>query len=211
MEANLDGVLHADPQNNARREASRLPLGHIRLADMELFTGRKLDSWKLIFAVLRDPYEQQLSQWSFWRDRYAKGGRHFHDQAAAAYKTLAEWLGDDRCDFHTWYIQQIHEGKSINADSGYYRFWLEVDGEIPRNVTILDIDSLNEQVPKLLAPFTNPPRALKISDVEVLNTSPHSTKTREYYTPKAARLVEEKFKWAFAEGNYRKWLYSDAV
>ncbi len=209
MEANLDEVLYADPNDEKKREASMLPLGHIRLADMERFTGRKLESWKLIFAVLRDPYEQQLSQWSFWRDRFARGGRHIHDKVAASYATLTEWLQDRQCDFHTWYIQQLHDDRAINADSGFYRFWLEVHGEIPDNVITLDMHEIDERLPMLLRAF------MQSQDLaakpERLNTSPHSTKTREYYTPTAARIVEEKFKWAFAEGKYRKWLYSDVV
>lgn len=49
---------------------SRLPIGHVRLADIERFTGRSPDSFRLILAVIRNPYEQQLSQACFWGERY---------------------------------------------------------------------------------------------------------------------------------------------
>jgi hypothetical protein len=219
----LPDVLWPDPERPETLEASKLPIGHVRLADIERFTGRPLDSWKLVLAVLRDPYEQQLSQWSFWRDRYARGDRHIHDVVAAAYPTLTAWLEDPRCDFDVWYMQHVGypdvlaqrtmkwqespEGQNrYSGFGGCYWFWLEVDGKIPDNVTTIDVSEIGQQVPRLLKPFASGEAA-----VEKLNTSPHGRKTSDYYTPRAAQLVEEKFAWTFERELYPRWYYSDVV
>jgi len=220
MRDNLHGVLMPDDPE------SKLPIGHIRLADIHRFTGRDLDTFTLIIAVLRDPYEQQLSQWSFWRDRYARGERHVHDYIAATYPTLERFLSDPRCDFNVWYDQHIGfkagdtpaEQQAAKAEAilkssraanryelfgGYYRYWLEVDGTIPDNVTICYHERLAADFTAALKPYidgTPPP-------MPTLNASPSRRKTREYYTPQAAAMVEAKFDWAFNE-HYQKWLYS---
>lgn len=217
----LSGLLWPDPSIPGLAEKSKLPIGHIRLADIERFTGRPVDSWKLILAVLRDPYEQQLSQWAFWSDRYARGGRHVHDIVAAAYPTLTEWLEDPRCDFHVWYMQhhgpaglqeENPKGEKRYADfGGCYRFWLEVDGKIPENVTWIDINRIDAELPELLRPFVTGASLDPMDIPKRLNSSPHGTKTSVYYTPRAAKLVEDKFAWTFSEGLYPRWYYSDVA
>lgn len=223
MKECLPNVLCPDPADEVATAASKLPIGHVRLADIERFTGRSPDSWKLILAVLRDPYEQQLSQWSFWRDRFAKGGRHVHDVVAAAHLDLTAWLEDPRCDFHVWYLQHIGhplvkaqqttpkepspDGENRYEDfGGCYRFWLEVDGEFPINLKTVDISTMGEVVPKMLEPY----KELHHCFFPTTNPSPHGKDVKAYYTPRAARMVEEKFAWAFAN-KYPKWLYSDVA
>jgi len=222
----LPGTLWPDPRDPAMVEASRLPIGHVRLTDIERFTGRPLDSWKLILAVLRDPYEQQVSQWMFWRERYARGSTHIHDTVAAMYSQLTGWLEDPRCDFHVWYRQYVGypdlisqqtlaaqpapEGQNRYADfGGYYRFWLEVDGQIPANVTTIDMHQIDEQVPKLLSPFAGLSGGSLRALPERKNPSYHNSDVSVYYTSRAARLVENKFAWTFAQKKYPRWYYSD--
>lgn len=218
MKECLPDLLWPDPSVPGSAEKSKLPIGHVRLADIERFTGRSPDSWKLILAVLRDPYEQQLSQWSFWRDRYARGGRHIHDIVAATYPTLTEWLQDPRCDFHVWYLQhhgpsgewrENPEGENRYADfGGCYRFWLEVQGKIPKNVVMIDVHDIEKKLPNILGPWEAGPLKPQLKPKR-LNTSPHAPETTAYYTPQAAKLVEEKFAWTFSEGIYPRWYYSD--
>lgn len=201
---------------------AKLPIGHVPLRDIERFSGRPPDSFKLILAVIRNPYEQQLSQWSFWRDRFARGQRHVHDVTAARCADLTSWLHDPGCDFHLWYEQ--HHGykpgmtpeqqTQANTEGGttdqryenfggYFRYWLEVDGTIPDNLKVLKAEDLNETLPATIEQYATE----KLGDVATLNTSEHGSKTQEYYTPIAARIVEDKFKWAF-ENHYTRWQYS---
>jgi len=206
--------------------ASKLPIGHVRLQDIERVTGRKPESFKMILALVRDPYEQQLSQFCFWRDRYARGGRHVHDCVAASYATLTDFLIDPRCDFHVWYEQHIGfqpgqtpaEQQAVRVTDlpapaganrydyfgGIYRYWLTVDDEIPENVKVIRQEAIDTALPVALLGLVSG----EVPPVPRLNRSSHSPNTREYYTPQAARLVEAKAAWAF-ENYYQKWLYSD--
>ena len=110
---------------------SKLPIGHVRLQDIERFTGRKPESFELILAVLRNPFEQQISQACFWAKRFLQGGKHVHDVNTARYLrldrvqarlercayseeafsfqpgdlTLTGFVSDPACDFHIFYCQ----------------------------------------------------------------------------------------------------------
>ena len=119
---------------------SKLPIGHVRLADIERFTGRPPESFKLILAIVRNPYVQQLSQMAFWATRYLDGGRHVHDvntwrhvsaeivqeeiwqigrqrwEWAPRHFNLTGFAGDPRCDFHAWYLQHHGYEPGMPAD-----------------------------------------------------------------------------------------------
>jgi len=189
---------------------SVFPIGHIPMRDIERFTGRPLTSWKLILAVLRDPYEQQLSQWVFWRDRYARmmyrgsDGQlyrktqpyHIHDICAASHPTIETWLADPGSDFRIWY--EARHGNRPNHSTrsedlgGYYHWWLTVDGELPGPLQIVDIAEIDEKLPTMLAPHVG-----EMPPLPRLNKGPGRADPVEYYTPEAAALVERKFSWAF--------------
>jgi hypothetical protein len=192
------------------------PIGHIPLRDIEAFTGRPLDSWAKVVAIVRNPYEQQLSQYLFWLSRYEKGGRHEHDvythrvtQRALkrGVPPLEEWLSHPGCDFHVWYQEAIgSKVKSTAKQAGYldfgsyYRFWVEVDGEIPPNVELVRYERLNEDFPRAVAEFAG-----GVHDPgEPTNVGPAREPTRSYYSLPAMELVERKFTYAF-ERYYEKW------
>jgi hypothetical protein len=110
---------------------SKLPIEYVRLQDIERFTGRRPESFETILAVVRNPYEQQLSQMAFWAKRFLQGGRHVHDVNTWRYVAadvvnedlakcifdpvafefqprhlnLTGFVPDPRCDFALWYMQ----------------------------------------------------------------------------------------------------------
>ena len=187
------------------------PIGHIRLADFERFTGRVPASFKTIIAVIRNPYEQQLSQWAFWKDRFARYQDHYHDKVAAKYPRLEHWLKDPGSDFHVWYDNHFGWEKKRNRYSGtmmpitgkryedfggFYPYWLAIDGTIPANVMLVKLEEV-ERVPALLEIDAPMPK---------LNPSPMRADPREYYSREAAEIVEGKFSWAF-ERYYEKWTW----
>ena len=192
------------------------PIGHIPLRDIEAFTGRPPSSWAKIVAIIRDPYEQQLSQFLYWLGRYYEGGRHEHDvytwqceQRALKRDVppLEEWLSHPGCDFHVWYEERVGvKVKSTAARSGYlefgsyYRYWLEIDGEIPDNVEIVRFERLNEDFPKAVAEFAGGVH----EPGERVNVGPPKRDTHSYYSLVAMELVERKFTWAF-ENHYKPW------
>lgn len=185
------------------------PLGHIALRDIERFSGRSPESFEVIYATIRNPYHQQLSQWLFWWDRHARGGEHFHDVRAAKYSRLHHWLLDSlACDFHVWYDETVNgetkttsERASYNDFGGYYRYWLAVDGEIPPNVEVVRFERMAKRIPTLLAERLGVQR---LPPMPERNAGPPRNEPREYFSELAMRLVEEKFPWAF-EHHYAKW------
>lgn len=222
MEANLPDVKWPRPkeyfggdeeQSRKTIEESGLPIGHIPLRDIERFTGRAPDTWQKIIGVVRNPYEQQVSQWSFWRDRYARGQRHVHDICAAQYPSIHGWLEDPGCDFHLWYEQRFASDQPIvkkypgpDTDyanfGGYYLYWLAVDDAIPPNVEILRSEDLNVTLPASLGVD---------ADLGRINTSPHHANFAEYFShPNPAKVhralerIEQKFKWTFESNLYQK-------
>lgn len=182
-----------------------LPIGHIPLRDIERFTGRTPDSFDRIIAIIRNPYEQQLSQWRFWRERYAVGDRHPSDIAAASHPTMEAWLNDPMCDFHLWYEERFGSAEPwVRTNSGpengyrdfggYYLYWISVAGAVPDNVEVIRMEELGRRWPQVVAPFVG-------DDAPPL---PHHNTgdskrypTLAYYTPQAAAMVQAKFRWAF--------------
>jgi hypothetical protein len=111
----------------------RFPVGHLRVRDIQRVMGRSPESFTLIFAVIRHPCAQQVSQAVYWADRCFWGGTHIHDvrtwdhvsEAATRldiarhafgdghftwgprHINLASWVADPECDFHVWYERTV--------------------------------------------------------------------------------------------------------
>lgn len=187
------------------------PIGHMRLSDCERLLERPASSFRYVVAVIRNPYVQQVSQYLFWLGRYQRGGRHPHDLAAAAYSTIHGWLEDPRCDFHRWYIQNIHPsqleahpGNLYEGFHGTYVWWLTgMDGRMPTNLVLLR----QEQLAVDWYNFTKHKlgTVLKLPEANRGNWNPetvmdylvHSDRPRE--SLRALDLVEAKFRWAFGQ------------
>ena len=213
----LPDVLYPDTKREDAVADSKLPIGHVPLKDIEQYTGRTPDSFQRIIAVVRNPYEQQLSQWQFWRNRYAKGHRHDHDIWAASCPDMTLWLQGKMCDFHLWYEYRFHPGDDFQRKAGpeggyedfggYYHYWLEVDGVVPSNVGLCRFENLEAEFKAAVAPFAD----------KELGTFPHANAARydsrdkwwHYYRHEkqpevAIELVEQKFAWTFDTGLYPK-------
>lgn len=201
-----DNLPNAQGQGR-KGDASGLPIGHVPLRDIEHYTGRSPSSFKRIIGIIRNPYSQQLSQWRFWRERYAIGDRHEQDMCAASHPELATWLQDPGCDFHMWYEQrwaasepQRLKPSGVPKDGyegfgGYYRYWLTVGDLIPPNVHIVKLEELARGWPKAVDGFVPDPHA----PIPRENAGPSRPYPVEWYYHDAGarRLVEDKFRWAF--------------
>lgn len=193
---------------------SGLPIGHIPLRDISRFTGRPLDSWDKIIVTIRNPYYQQISQWLFWRERYARGENHVHDMHAASHPRFDTWVGTPNADFHIWYEQRFMESEAVvqkpsSAETnyegfgGFYRYWLAVDGAIPQNVQIIRMEQMSREIPLALAPYMDgtPP------DMYRRNAGPvNESKYLQYITdaPNTIKIVEAKFRWTFENDLYSR-------
>ncbi len=202
---------------------SKLPTGHIRLADIERQTGRSPASFEKIIAIVRNPYEQQVSQAVFCAKRYL-GDSHpddLHDlsiwryvaadlvqtdlrrcsQTAEPFHFLPQHINltgcvaDPRCDFHPWYPSawSPEMGTTYADFGGFYLYWFAIDGKIPENLTIVRFEELATAFPLAVAVDTANPT----EPMPHLNTSPHVRRWNDYYTPAAVSQVRRKFAWAF--------------
>lgn len=215
MDAHLRGVKWPRPRDEESIREARLPIGHVPLRDIPGFTGRPLDSWDRIVAVIRNPYEQQVSQWWFWHTRYAEGDNHPHSVHAARHPRIHSWLRDPECDFHIWYEQRFHPDSQLvkkpptavtgyEGWGGYYWYWLSVNDALPHNLTILKQEELSHTLPLTLAPYMDgPPPEMPVANkgagidwqyvyaaggIELGNQS--------------MEIVTGKFRWCFENGYY---------
>ena len=234
MKDNLPGVVmptDPDPENPM---IQAMPMGHIRLQDIEAATGRHPSTWEKIVAVVRNPYERELSQALYWATRALKGHRHIHDKttwkyvrewilredvASAAlesgkvFQWLPEhidftgWILDSDTQFHVWYEQHVIDPrktrKGYSDFGGFYRYWLELDAVMPDNLHIIKQENIAEELPRVLFPerdnFDPPP------PVPTMNKTNYVRATIAYYTPLAARIVDERYRYCFDQGWYKSW------
>lgn len=186
-------------ENFEDARAVRTPTPHLPLNDLAKYTKLEPSSFEVIVAVLRDPYDQQLSQWVHWRDGYARGGRSMVERTAAMYPELTHWLLDPYCD-----VQMAHEERNNRLDPeaafsvvrsmGYYEYFCTVDGRTPPNLLVVPFHDFPARIREIAGRFK--------SD---LTPYPHVNKSTyrdvpSYYTPLATDIVSAKFEWSISRG-----------
>lgn len=176
------------------------PVPHVPLRDVERWTGRPLNSFKLIVAIVRDPYEQALSQWVHWRDGFARGGRHPCEWAAGMYGQLHHWLLEPLSDWRFWYEGQyggLTEPAAYESmqQTGFYEWFLQ---PFPGNLTVLRFGDFAQRLPELCAPH------LKAEATPF----PHENRSvqrdaRQYYNGLSVKQVRDRFRWTWRSGYYQ--------
>lgn len=208
------------PKDTAYQVSGREGLvDHVPIRDIPLWTERAIDSFKLIVAVVRDPYEQQLSQWWHWRDGYARGGRTLVEYTAAIRPDLASWLLEPYAEYSTWYeahLKPLHMGNRPASHAqhleqvtqavrayGYYEYWLTTgaDRELPPNLLIIPFDDVAWRVPQALAPYMRDDAATELDHRNVSR----KRDARQYHTNWSVSIIEQRFKWAFDRGLCERW------
>lgn len=223
MAEHMDGVRWPRPEDPASVEESGLPIGHIPLRDIPQLTGRPLESWDKIIAVIRNPYKQQVSQWWFWHKRYCEGDEHPHSVHAGMHPRIHSWLMEPECDFHIWYEHRFHPNNPLikkppsavtgYADwGGYYWYWLSVDGALPSNLQILKQEELGHTLPLALAPYIDGPPP----DVPVVNKG-GSVDWEAVFSAgginlgrRSMAIITSKFRWCIEQGHYKPMTISEA-
>jgi len=177
-----------------------LPVDSTPLRHISEYTGRPLDSWKRIIIPIRNPYEQVVSHWSYHWNRYAQGGRHVHDETAAAFPRLHAWLLHPHSDWRTWYetavrCQPIGKAAEVIRSTGFYEYYSTTEsGEVPDNVTFIDCAVITAEFPKAVAEWCGGEHEFPHT-----RSSPHSKDPHAYFVaPIAYNVVHERFRWAFA-------------
>lgn len=216
---NLPDAKGQQPGNrppDPNHDTAGLPIGHVPLRDIERFTGRPIDSFQKIVAIIRDPYRQQLSQWWFWRCRYDEGQRHMHDVGAFRPGVLPwfqfeDWLSDpEASDFHLWYEARFRPdrkqlvsdpGKRFRHFGGYYLYWINDGGRvIPPNVEVVKVEELAERWPEVMAPFV--PAGAPPLPCSNTQRKPMPFPAEVYLTDRARGIIRERFRWVYDAGHY---------
>jgi len=217
MAEHLPDVKWPNPDDEESLEVSGLPIGHIPLRDIPAFTGRSLDSWDRIVGIVRDPYQQQVSQWWFWHRRYAEGDTHPHSVYAGMHPRIHSWLLDPFCDFHTWYEHRFHPSSELvqrppsavtnyEGWGGYYQYWLSVDGGMPANLTVIKQEELDHAGPLALAPYMDgtPPPMPHINRGGAIDWSLVYMSNGPDIANRSLDIVTSKFRWCLEKGLYKQ-------
>lgn len=200
---NIPGAVHPldDP---------RITEMHTPLRDAEQTIGRPLASFEKIIAVVRDPYDQQLSMWRHQRLEYATGGRHPLQMAAATKPDMESWLRDPACDWRIWYEihkrggwtwTAWHEAQAIVGELGYYEYSICVDDGVPSNLVLIGFDEL----PARLLDETREYVVDEPTPFPRHNGNDMRLDPRPFFSHLARQLIMHRFRWCFARGWFEGW------
>lgn len=169
------------------------PAEHVPVSAVPKYTGRSIDSFDLIIACIRNPWEQQLSHWLHWRDAYARGGRSVVEMTAAMCHDMTSWLLEPLSDYRVWWehcltgdgtmhINELSETAQRLGD--YYHWWLQdEEGRLPDTLRFVRFDDLAAGV-KALVPSEH--------DFPHVNRSPKRD-SAQHYTRNSLKLVAKRF------------------
>lgn len=217
---NIPDLKGQTEQGLDQEERNGLPKGHLTVREMCQMLAREPEDFGTILAVLRDPYEQQFAQWHYWRDMRIGKRRAMLPQheVAVLHPTFEAWLEDPRSQYHVYYEPHDRDetggvpqptGETYDQYGGFYRYWLGYEGSMPENLEMIQLENLDERMPEIVAEATG-----EEPDGEVphANEGPDKPPLEDALTPKAARLIEKRFRWYFdREGVKRRSLEMEPV
>lgn len=157
---------------------------HERLADAARLLakhGRTLDEFETILAVIRNPYDLEVSYYHYKRLGYKYDAGKAQNLALAgdfsAFARKAPYYGRLPARIHEWY---------------------EIDGACPPNLRILRFESLRSELLELVSRFG----PLK-HDLGRENTTRHGP-FEEYLNAETEQAIYEKYRWLFDKGFYAR-------
>ena len=160
-------------------------------------TGISVSDIGNIIAVIRHPYELELSNYSFFRNgrtNVLKGEAfqvpHIMEKIELAQGSFRNFVE------HSGYFRNDENGSGYQVEDYFL-----IDGEIPGNLTLLRFEELEEKFTSVVAPFCVNP-ALEF---------PHSNKSATLTEMSVADIDEptkvaiyRKHRWLFDAGCYRR-------
>lgn len=146
--------------------------------------GRKLEEFDSIVAIVRNPYDLEVSRYHFFR----RG--HMGVQGLA--RELAEELALAG-NFAAFAKDAPYHGRL----PGRIEDWFEIDGRMPENMRVIRFENLEQELVALI-----PPATIR-SPLPRLNASAHGP-YRSYLTRAIEETIYTKFRWPFERGYYRR-------
>lgn len=147
--------------------------------------GRKLEEFESIAAIIRNPYDLEVSRYHFFR----RG--HMGVQGLA--HELAEELALAG-DFAAFAKHAPYHGRL----PGQIQDWFEIDRRMPANMRVIRFENLEHELTAMISPL-----ASIHAHLPRLNTSAHGPYA-SYLTREIEDAIYRKFRWPFDRGYYAR-------
>ncbi|HEY6578008.1 MAG TPA: sulfotransferase domain-containing protein [Rhizomicrobium sp.] len=144
--------------------------------------GRRLEDFETIVAVIRNPYDLEVSRFHFFR----RG----HLGVAGLAQEYAEELALAG-DFAAFARKAAYHGRL----PGRIEDWFEIDGRMPANLRIIRFEKLETDLHCALASLCT------AAPLPRLNASAHAP-YKEYIAPAIEEAIYRKYRWLFDRGFY---------
>jgi hypothetical protein len=142
--------------------------------------GIDITKLKVIIAVIRNPYEMEVSRFSYLQNGHAWDAGLNQELAMTG-------------DFETFARDSVDHGGAARPIQSYF----ELDGALPKNLRVLHQENLATELREALADI-GVNGALELPRV---NTTAHAS-WPGYYTRGAEAAVYERYRWVFDYGFY---------
>ncbi len=154
-------------------------------SDVHASLGRKLADFETILAVIRNPYDLEVSRFHFFRRGHLgiRGFAHEYAEELAQSGDFAAFA--ERAAYHGQLPGRIED-------------WFEIAGRIPANLRVVRFESLEADLARALAPFCG-----IVSPLPRLNASAHAP-YKNYLTPDIEMAIYNKYRWPFDRGYYAR-------
>jgi hypothetical protein len=155
----------------------------VEAAEVLARLGRNLGDFDMILAVIRNPYDLEVS-----RFHYLRAG---HLGVPGIAHTTADRLARAG-DFAAFAAHASYHG----ALPGRVERWFEIDGRMPANMRVLRFETLEPDLHRALAPYCR-----TLFPLPHQNASVHRPYA-EYLTPEIEAAIFRKYRWLFEKGFY---------
>lgn len=170
--------------------------GHVRLNDVQHLCGVNPESLQVV-AVIRNPYARELSHW-LYEKTCAKGNGPDHRFAhAARHETVNSYVSDPLCKFTYYYEQEWYpklyqprtDPLAFIEQTGYYRYWLDYQGNLPRWLRVLRLENIDAELSEVMGRRIHVERANQTRHGEPL----------DYFDEEGKAVVRRLYWWSFRE------------
>ena len=147
--------------------------------------GRRLEDFRTILAVVRNPYDLEVSRYHFHRLGYhgVRGLAHGRDQKLAMEQ-----------DFEQFAIRTRYAGRN----PAHIEDWYEIDGRRPENLRIMRFENLENDLQDALRDLG--PVVVRLPRVNATEHGPYTS----YLTARAEDAIFRKYRWLFDRGFYAR-------